>query len=744
MPRTKKNKKAVVKVETLVTEEIALEVREGRRIGDYWEQFSRWGVLVALFFLPTLFIPGTVSIAFIIQETVFGILILLSLLCLLIDMLQKRRRVFPRAPRLLYGILGIGILGFIASFFLSPSHSLSFWGNGYAGGITALTVLLASILFFLVSQLFEGEDDLRALLTTIGLSILLSSLFTLGTSLLISLKRPVFDIGSSGFNLLGSINAFALFSGFGFLLSLSLLSFFTMSRGHKAAVIALGTLSFISLVLFGNPIMFAVLILSLLLTLGIWMKKVGGEWRENRLKLNTLLFCIIVFSLILFSGYQFGNWLGLPSEVTLSFSASGAIAVDTLKSGVLAIFFGSGPNTYMVDYSRFKPAAINLTSFWNTSFESSYSLWLTLLPTTGIIVTLALLIFIVAMLGYGFRNIWKKKHMGTREETESILLILASYLFLGSLVYSSTLTLLVYLFLVLGLLLGHLFPNDGERMELRTSRAFLSTLGVTASTVLSLILVFFLGERVMAFAEVNRNVISFNDTNDLKAIEGAAYAYQLFPHENIARVASSLWFSSLSQSLKETVPDKIAGAQSALNSSIGYAEEAIRLNRVNPDNWALLGDIYRNVLSADGALAAAIQSYEEAEKISPRNPIYPLFLSQLRMIEIRNSTSTNPALPALAEMDVRRALSIKQDLPDAYLVLAQVEELKKNSEGVITALEAVATLNPQLVEARYMLADAYERAGKIVQARKEFEALEKLIPDSKEILDRLKRLQVKK
>src|SRR3990170_4676405 len=90
-------------------------------------------------------------------------------------------------------------------------------------------------------------------------------------------------------------------------------------------------------------------------------------------------------------------------EIRPSFGATRSIITSTLKSSPL---FGSGPNTFDTDWLQNKPKEVNQSDFWNLNFPHGFGLMPTFIATTGIIGTLAWLLFFIFYLQLGLRAIF--------------------------------------------------------------------------------------------------------------------------------------------------------------------------------------------------------------------------------------------------------------------------------------------------------------------------------------------------
>jgi len=748
MPRTKKIKREVASKEVFINEEIvplADEVPVGESI---WRKLARWITVISVSLIPVIFIPGMFPISFIVQETVIAILALIGVLCLLMEVLQKKRLFFSPGSVAVFAFLAIFMIGATASLVLSPSFQLSFWGAGYPEGITALTLIVGISLFFLGSHLFTERKDLfllgKCLAVSFGVGMIFSVISTISV---LYAQQPFLGIVVGGFNLLGSTIAFSVFAGMIFFFTMFVLSYFEHKLLRKVLLSLLGIASFFLLLLTGSQ---AVLIVSAITLALFSVFRIFGKREEEKMsqkETGIIIFCILATIVMGSYGYRFNTFLSLvPPEVAPSLTTSVSIATRTLQANPQTFLFGSGPNTYAFDYVRFRPLEVNLSSFGDIDLQASYSLWLTLLPIVGVVGSLGLLAVCLILLGRGISFFLKKSDDVDYVLRNGILLI-TIYLSLSSLVYSFTFGLVGYWFFCLGLLLGFSGDRDLNQKSFSfetATRSFIGSFVVIVKALVLGILIFFLGQRIGSFSIINSTLGSRENSNQT-SIENVTRAYEIFPHENTARILSSLWFSEVVSNTRTASSSSVSLAQEALNSTLYYAQEAVRLNSTNHQNPALLGEIYRNILSAQGALEGGILAYKEAEQLHPTNSSYPLILGHLHLIKAEAVTSSDAvALRSAAENYLRKAVYLKPDNYEAYLVLAETYQKQGRVPEAISILEAVTAQASQFLNARLFLASLYKEAGKIEEARVQLQEALKIDPENEEIQAELKTLSKEK
>ena len=94
-------------------------------------------------------------------------------------------------------------------------------------------------------------------------------------------------------------------------------------------------------------------------------------------------------------------------EVTPTLSASWDIAKGTWQEHSLLL--GSGPGTYVFDYTKHRPADVNQTVFWNTRFDRGHSYFLTMLSTLGVLGASLFILFLLGLFAGGLRVLMRER-----------------------------------------------------------------------------------------------------------------------------------------------------------------------------------------------------------------------------------------------------------------------------------------------------------------------------------------------
>jgi multisubunit Na+/H+ antiporter MnhG subunit len=105
-----------------------------------------------------------------------------------------------------------------------------------------------------------------------------------------------------------------------------------------------------------------------------------------------------------------------PKEIQLPFNASWKVSASVFRD---APFFGTGPSTYLFNFTSYKPAEFNLLNFWNFTFDTAHNEFLNVLGTIGAVGVGALALLCVVVAFMSWKNIFTREHEEGEEASES-------------------------------------------------------------------------------------------------------------------------------------------------------------------------------------------------------------------------------------------------------------------------------------------------------------------------------------
>jgi len=735
-------------------------------------------VLLPIFLWPLGALPFSASKAFLLY---FGVS--LAFFFWLVARLQKGEIKIPKSLFLLSVILVV-VVWLVSSLF-SDNIRLSLIGRGYEIGTFSFFLFL-SLALFLISLIFHSEKRGVIFYFLIFISALIVFLFQFFHTLFGINIIPLNILNTTTSNLLGGWNDLAIFFGFIGLSSLALFEMFKFSKTIKVMLFLLILLSLLAMMATNfstNWIIFGFFVLTVfiyVLSKSFFVPSETMPQKSGLVRLSLFVFVVVLF-FVLARGTM-GNFTSLLNTVSIeirpSWGATGEIIKHVLK---VDPFLGSGPNTFLYDWLKFKPLAINSTLFWNTRFLSGIGHLPSMLATTGILGGIALLVFLVILLFYGTKTLSYSFY-----ENDLLQALLAAS-FLGSiylwafvLFYSPGFVIFALAFLNTGLFLGMLI-RTGKLKTIEIS--FLTNPRIGFVSVL-LIVVLMLGfiTSLYLFSQKARAAYSFNKAINILNTQGnldetennILKAIRLDNQDEYLRALTEIDLLRIQQVLSQkdlTADEARLKFQNALAAAIQNAQQSTSLNPQDPLNWMELGRVYESVIpfKITGADNMAITSYEQALKVSPFDPT-PLFAAA--RVEVQTQKTKE------ARNYIQSVLNLKGDFAPAIFLLSQIEAQEGNLKEAITrteqtailapndigvlfqlgllyyqnnnlanariALERAVSLNDNYANARYFLGLIYDKQGEKDKAVEQFENIAKTNPDNQEIQKILSNLKAGK
>ena len=324
-------------------------------------KISKISIYLLVFLLPIFFLPWTPDILDFNKQVLLIFLVFISLFCWFLKSLKEGKISLNFSLLHLAIIVFLVVLGF-STLFSSYKYG-SFWGWPLNVAPGFLTILGFVLLYFLVVNIFQ-KTEIFGLLLTPALSSFLAVLFG-GFQLFGKFFLP-FDFAKiSSFNTIGTVNSLGVFAAL--LLPLIISLIFISKRVIKFLLMVFG-LAMLGLIFLVN---FWVAWISLLI--GTAAILIFGIARRGTFQAGWLTPLMVLLVITLFFGVFRISIPVLPAtplEVSPSQTTTFDIATQTLKESIPALFLGSGPSTFIYDYSKFKPETINQTAFWGVRFNS--------------------------------------------------------------------------------------------------------------------------------------------------------------------------------------------------------------------------------------------------------------------------------------------------------------------------------------------------------------------------------------
>ena len=703
------------------------------------EAVSKAAIYLLVFLVPLFLLPWTANVLDFNKQALLIVLVFISLFAWMAKILIMGRITFKLTK--IHIAVGVLFLISLASTIFSLWRYGSFWGWPLNVSESLLSLLCLALFYFLIVNIFEKKDIPR--LITL---LILSSFFVMFYGVLQLFGKFVlpWDFTKNvSFNTVGSINKLGLFSAV--LLPLIITSLVAAkNKLWKIVFAAVLAMSVFLLVIINFSIIWWVVIVVAALIMVAGMQR--GDVFDNRwLVLPMFLLAISLF--FTFFNFRVPGVPLRPTEVYLSQGASLDIAVKTLKQRPI---LGSGPGTFIYDFSKYKDKSFNMSSFWNVRFDGAGSRIVNTLATTGGLGIISFFALIALTIFYGVKFIFKKSvadgNAEKEEETEKMLWLTKAGIFIaflslvvGYFLYNSNLTIDFTFFLLIGSFIV-LLPLNKKEFLIKPSSLF--TLGITfAFTIIFIFgLGFFILEGQRYSAEYSYlKALKANQIGDadeaLSKIEGAV---RLSPKMDVylrelsqiylARIALEAQRTDLS---REGINQRI---QILINSAVNSSKTATDVNPNNVANWSVRGFIYRDLIGVVGGVENwAIESYNKASEFEPANPYYPAQkgIILLRKLNFTPEESSNERAGLIAEAKIQfeRAIELKSDYAPARFQLAMVYQSQGKIQEAIEELKAARSSAPFDIGLAFQLGLIYFQNQDYNNAQLEFERAIGINPD---------------
>ncbi|MDD3648384.1 MAG: hypothetical protein PHS44_07875 [Candidatus Dojkabacteria bacterium] len=392
--------------------------------------------------------------------------------------------------------------------------------------------------------------------------------------------------------------------------------------------------------------------------------------------------------------FSFAGYTSPPFDTTW------AVVTGTFRAHKVSGFLvGTGLDTYVYNFPRFRPIEQNYQLNWHQNYTRSTSQILDTLTNTGLIGFLAFGLLAVMLVLFILKNIIKKNenkdnYLMSGLSFSAIIFLIISFLtvFNAVIMFAS--------WLVLALLVSVYFaqsPGAKEKFEFAFKISKNSTKGdqgevfpyvfsFVASTVLIIFSFFVLRNFAAeiqykkslvaagfgAFEEANENIVGAINKNDKKD----------YYHRQLA----NLGILVLRDNAKNLKNDENASVIMSNNEKVinDELQKAILLNPVDSVNWETAATIYKQLIDLSGGKlygAETLQAVSEAVARNPYNPDNYIILGYIYQF------NEDEELQKQAEQIFFRAYSLQPSYPLGIFALGNYLEFVENYDDALTLYE---------------------------------------------------------
>lgn len=415
----------------------------------------------------------------------------------------------------------------------------------------------------------------------------------------------------------------------------------------------------------------------------------------------------------------------LPREVRLSVESSAPAIWSSLRQYPL---FGSGPGTFVYDFSAFRPASFNASQFWQLRFDKAPAYILEIIATAGVLGTLSYLLLAGVFLFVSFiflKNIFRSE---SEESYWSLgFSFMALALFIGQGLYWSTTVLQFIFWFGLAFTMANwrvafakIFADKEIDLRLRAELYPISAAAVF--TAVGMFIALLITQARLSLADFNYNSfrLSGNRGKLIKAVElnpGRLNYHLALAADYLSEVKDEI--SALSSG-SPADKSRQAAIQTNVQLALKEGEAATRAAPKSVMAWEELGSIYRDIRQiAVGSLPPAIRYFRQASDLEPANPV---LLTELGKLYLENK-QTKEAADAF-----ERAVAAKGNYWEAKAGLAKTYEALDQPDKALVILEETITVQPA-PELIYESGRLYYNSGKLEQAIERFQQAIAARPD---------------
>lgn len=632
---------------------------------------------------------------------ILGVAVLLLLVLWSFSWVLQGKIIITRTPLDLPLILLL--ITILVSTFLSQSQYISIFGNFPRVHGSAISWVLYILLYFIAVSNIKGIVQARI----ITLAVLASSAIAAIIAMLsyAGLYLPLTFARNMAFNPSGS--PFSIVA-----LSLILFPIIYTHLIKPSKVLSL-PIALISSIIFGLVVILLgslttqiILTLTFLVIIGLSNKK------DVKTSLPFLIVPALICLLVLVLSHlplakqnplkeKRETYAKSFQELQLPAPDSWKVAISSFRDSPA---FGSGPSTFLFNFTQYKSPSINLTQLWNFRFDTAYNEFFQILATLGALGFLAFIFFVLSLVKLSVKVL---RHFDTF--TASLALSVLIFITLLFFHVSTPVTLIIGIFLIgalialnrtegkveeytLGITAANIKPNPDMRM---VSGDILPILVFIPIFILTLV-GFWQTYRIVSADIYHRLGLNAINQRGLQAYDYLRAAENLNPVIDLYRsdmaqtnflianaIASAKAPNEASPTGSLTDQDK-ANIQQFLSQSINESRAAVAISPRSAQNWEVLASIYRQITGvAQNALEFSLDGYGRAISLDPYNPLLRLNIGGL-YYSVRNY-----------DMAIRffdDAVNLKPDYANAYYNLSIALRDKGNLEEAQTIAEKTVQL----------------------------------------------------
>lgn len=660
-------------------------------------------LVVCVFTMPLFFLPFTADFLNFPKQLFLFLLIIVSVFLWLFKAVLMKQMEWKKTL-LDWPLVGFAAVSVISTLF-SLSRGLSMFGRPDEFVFHIILIFSLLLFFWLVIQVVDDQEFLRWLSRIYMMSGALAAVFFLSDGFGVEKISKIANTVSSTNSVFGIFLASVAIFSLGFLLYRKTRYFELIVPFFSAAVcfIGLARLGFLE-----AWVIFLVGV-GLLLMIGVTML------RETRMIFLAFLAVLFFFGwLFVLVGTPQSLKKVLPMEFSLAVDPSWTISSQTVLENFKNFIIGSGPATFIYDFSLYRDPAFNSTQIgWSTRFHKPINSFFGILAETGLLGAILFCLIVLLSAGIFFSgwlkirpSSWEKIKEKIVESEESAnwernryeafipavswlaMTIGMAISFFDTVAWWNWFWLLAISMLSFSFVLPDIMKK--RNFSLSFSPQYSLALAFAVVLVFTAIIVggsfgirFYVAEAKYYSASLTANQDEMlSKTNEAIKLRNGNPQYHLTAARIYIQQANDL----------ASKPEKAQEALEKMSLAVNEAKIAADLQPKNVQTWDLLSVMYLNVrAAAPDANKWAEEALAKAVVLEPSNPIFHWRLANVLVFANRQTE---------AEDSLKKAIELKPDFVDAYRDLSALYENKKDFTRAIDTyrpLEFLIQKDPDLL-----------------------------------------------
>ena len=637
-----------------------------------FEKISNIIPLVTLFLVPIFFLPFSSEfysfnkLALVILSTII-LLILWGLKTIKGDKLEIIKSPIDKS---LTALLIVTVLATVFS--VSKTDSI-FGAQGRWMGVATFATMF--LFFYLSAPAFKELKTVKLAAYLILISSTVSSLISTLSYYKIFLGQSPF-VRFQNFSLTGSIKDAVLLAVISFVMSI-VLALHQKGTPIKIALFIATAINLYFIAITGTLLGWGLLVVGLGLILSFTKTETISKNR-NLLLVQTLGIAAPILALVFIPGTRKilvdSEYIG---ELTLPIRESWAITTSTIRDYPM---LATGPGTFHLNFSRFKPLSLNNTIYWNNTFDKPFNEFFNALSTIGIIGTAIGVIFSLSMISFALKSRGSRDESGMMDLTGMlVIMVIASFA-----LHHATVISVFLMFLSASMLIGSHLASESNNLKLVkpmslevTGLASVSSpedqtviTGQYTKYILAIpafLLAGYLGYssyRIYAGEYyMRRSLNEIAAGNIAQAYEHQISALGFNPNRDsyydaFSKVNMTIAIALASKDPEELTDKDRQDIQTLISQALQNSKVATeQVGPLNVTNWRTRAQIYQNLVNvAQNAFEWSISAYNTAIQLDPVNPVLRLDLGGVYFAAGDYLSAAN---------QFRQAVTLKQDYANA-------------------------------------------------------------------------------